>query len=397
MPAVQVDTHVGTHVDPAVHTAPVKAGSTYPALDGMRALAVFLVVMTHIGFQTGDTFRGGIGPLLARGDFGVTIFFLLSGFLLYSPFARAGLLGRPAPSIRGYLRNRGLRILPGYWAAVLVVLPVMATDHLHPRELADQLLLLEIYTRNHLLAGLTQMWSLCVEASFYLLLPLLAWLAARGRRPLLAQSLLLGAMVVGSLLWTVSTRGFGHPDPSVGGLWLPAYLDWFALGMGVAVLRAWHDVSGRLRVLDDVGDAAGACWVGAAAIVWLTSTPLGGPLGIELATLGQALTKHLLYGAAALLLLLPAVFGRDERSRVRRALEHPLSRWLGSISYGVFLWHLLVLWLVLQLPGLSEFGGHLPLVTLLVVPLSVLVAWVSLRVVEQPALDLKRRWTTAGR
>src|SRR4051812_36588912 len=55
--------------------APTKTGERYPALDGLRAIAVLCVVMTHIGFQTGETFRGSVGALLARLDFGVTIFF----------------------------------------------------------------------------------------------------------------------------------------------------------------------------------------------------------------------------------------------------------------------------------------------------------------------------------
>jgi peptidoglycan/LPS O-acetylase OafA/YrhL len=372
-------------------TAPTKVGDRYPALDGLRALAVLCVVMTHIGFQTGETFRGSFGALLARLDFGVTIFFLLSGFLLYGPFVRAELSARPAPSVRGYLRNRALRVLPGYWVAVLVIVPVMASRFLTPGELADQLLLLQSYSVGHLLPGLTQMWSLGVEVAFYVALPLLALLGRRGKLRLLV------AMAVVSVLWTLSTRGLGVPDPGVGGLWLPAYLDWFALGMGLAVLRAGHDLHSRWKVLDQVADAGGTCWAVAALLLWLTATPLGGPRGLQLAAPGEALSKHLLYGAAATFLLLPAVFGTDDRSPVRRFLESPPMRWLGKVSYGVFLWHLLVLELVFRATGFVLFEGHLLLVTLLVIPGSLLVAALSLRLVEKPALALKRRWTTAGR
>lgn len=387
----------GTDVQRALVGAPAKAGDRYPALDGLRALAVLCVVMTHIGFQTGRTFQGTFGALLARLDFGVTIFFLLSGFLLYGPFVRAQLLGRPQPSVATYLRNRALRILPGYWVVVLVVVPVMASGYLHPGELLDQLLLLQVYAPNHLLPGLTQMWSLSVEVAFYLALPMVPLVARRRIRPLRAQAWVLAAMVLTSVLWTVSTRGLGLPDPQVGGLWLPTYLDWFALGMGLAVLRAWHDTTGQGRLLDQVGDAGGTCWAVAALLFWLTATPLGGPRGLELATPGQALTKHLLYGGAALFLLLPAVFGTDERSPVRRLLESRPARWVGKVSYGVFLWHLLVLDLVFRVTGLKTFTGHVLLVTLLVVPASLGVAGLSLRLVERPALEQKRRWTTAGR
>ena len=372
--------------------APAKSGDRYPALDGLRALAVLSVVMTHIGFQTGATFTSPIGALLARLDFGVTVFFLLSGFLLYSPFIRADRLGKAAPDIATYLRNRALRVLPGYWVTVLVAVPVMASQFLQPGELVRQLLLLQVYSKGHLLPGLTQMWSLAVEVTFYLALPLLVVLARR-----LGVARLLVAMVFVAVGWTLMTRGLGIPDPGVGGLWLPAYLDWFALGMGLAALRAWHDTTGHGSVLDQLGDAGGTCWALAGLLLWLTATPLGGPRGLDPATTGQALTKHLLYGVAAAFLLVPAVFGTDLGSPVRRALEHPVARWLGRISYGVFLWHLIVLELVYRFSGLELFGGDAWLVTLVVLPLSVVVAAISLRLVEQPALDQKRRWTTAGR
>ena len=377
--------------------APTKIGSDYPALDGLRAIAVLCVVLTHIGFQTGETFRSSLGTLLARLDVGVTIFFLLSGFLLYGPFVRAQLSGRPVPSARTYLRNRGLRVLPGYWITLVVVLPIMAADHIHPDELIGQLLLLQVYSPGHLLPGLTQMWSLCVEVAFYLALPVIALVARRAGGSMRAQGRLLATMVGVSLLWTLTTRGLGVPDPGVGGLWLPAYLDWFALGMGLAVLRAWHDQTGRGRVLNQIGDAGGTCWAIAALLIWLTATPLGGPLGLDLATPTQALTKHLLYGAAATFLVLPGVFGTELRHPVRRLLESRTMRWVGKVSYGVFLWHLLVLELVFRATGLTLFHGNPFVVAGLVIPCSLMVAAVSLRLVEQPALALKRRWTTAGR
>ncbi len=373
-------------------TAPVRRGGSYPALDGLRALAVVCVVLTHLGFQTGETFRSSLGSLLGRLDFGVTIFFLLSGFLLYGPFVRAELARKHVPHVATYFRNRALRVLPAYWLVVIVVLPVMASSYASVGEVARQLLLLQVYDKGHLLPGLTQMWSLCVEVTFYLALPLIAWLGRRvGHR-----ALLIGLVVV-AVGWTLTTRGLGVPDPAIGGLWLPAYLDWFALGMGLAVLRAQHEATGRWPLLDQLGDAGGTCFGIALLLVWLTATPLGGPLGLDLATPGQALTKHLLYAVAATFLLIPAVFGTDERSPVRRVLEHPVARWMGEVSYGVFLWHLLVLHLVYQALGIELFHGDLLLMTVLVIPLSFAVAAVSLRLVERPALAQKHRWTTAGR
>ena len=165
-------------------------------------------------------------------------------------------------------------------------------------------------------------------------------------------------MVAASLLWTLLTRAVGVPDPQVGGLWLPAYLDWFALGMGLAVLRAWHDASGRLRVLDQLGDAGGTCWAVAAAAAVAAATPLGGPRGLDLASPGEAVTKHLLYGVLAVFLLLPGgVRHRPPLAGAPGALRRPV-RWLGQVSYGVFLWHLLVLELVFRALRLRALLGR---------------------------------------
>ena len=375
--------------------APVKTGFTYPALDGLRGIAVLCVVMTHIGFQTGQTFKGELGALLSRLDYGVTIFFLLSGFLLYSPFARAEMTGRPMPPVRTYLRNRALRILPAYWLSVIVVMRWTEAGSWNPVDVLRQLLLVQVYSVGHLLRHLDQTWSLCVEVAFYLLLPLLA-LAVRGRG-LRGQAVMLGAMVVTAIAWPVVTRAIGWPDVRIATIWLPQFLDWFALGMGLAVLRAWHDVGGGARLLDQIGDAAWTCWGMAALLLWLAATPLGGSRGLELLTTGQLLTKHLLYAASATFLLLPAVFGAQSRTPVRAFLESRPMRWLGEVSYGVFLWHLLVMREYYEVTGHVTFDGHALEATAVIIPVSLFIAWLSFRLVERPALSLKRRWETVGR
>src|SRR6478735_6487233 len=94
----------------------------FPALNALRAVGAILVVLTHSAFNTGRINDGWTGAMLARFDFGVTLFFVLSGFLLSRPWFLAAALGEHGPSTRHYLWKRALRILPLYWVVVVVAL-----------------------------------------------------------------------------------------------------------------------------------------------------------------------------------------------------------------------------------------------------------------------------------
>lgn len=393
----------GPHGAAAAPTADGLAGAVpggpgrtaLPALDGLRAVAVGAVLLTHVGFQTGRTGDGQLGALLARLDVGVTVFFLLSGFLLYRPFAVAHLEGRAGPPVRDFLRNRALRVLPAYLVLVVVVVPVLSPERASPAEVLRQALLLQTAEVGYLLPGLTQTWSLVVEVGFYLALPALAALARprRHRTPdqqLRAEARLLAAMVAVALAWQVAVHGAGLGDQRVAGLWLPGYLDWFALGMGLAVLRAWGAATGRDTALRELAGAWPTWLAMAGLLLWLSTSPAAGPLGLEPATGWEAVTRHLLYAGVATCLLVPVVLRRGDRAGGwERMLSTRPARHLGQVSYGVFLWHLLALDLVYRLPGLELFTGRALLVLALVAPLSLAMAELSLRVVEAPALRRK--------
>ena len=95
-------------------------------MDSLRAIAALSVLVTHTGFLSGANTTTWYGQYLARLDIGVTIFFLLSGFLLYRPFALAHLRDEPAPSVKRFYTRRLLRIIPAYWVALSFVFFVFA-------------------------------------------------------------------------------------------------------------------------------------------------------------------------------------------------------------------------------------------------------------------------------
>jgi peptidoglycan/LPS O-acetylase OafA/YrhL len=378
---------------------------TFPALDGYRAFAALAVLTTHVGFATGQTLSGPLGSLVHRLDFGVTLFFLLSGFLLYRPHVVAVMTASRAPRTVPYLWHRALRVLPAYWAAVVLALLLVRGNEggaLPVSVWLQQLLLLQTYQQDGLVPGLTQMWSLGAEVAFYLALPLLAaWLCARGHgdplRVARRQLTLLGLVAMLSLGWNVWMRTTERLDVDLGGLWLPTFLDWFALGMALAVVHSLRATCPRtswprwlVTVDQAVTGSPWSCIAVGAGLFAIATTPVAGPLQLVIPAPSEAITKHVLYGATAFILLLPGVLGRPDRGPARWLSTAPL-RWLGTVSYGIFLFHLIVLDLVLSQQERAYFtGGFLPVLVPTVVG-SIVVAAVSWYGLERPLMRL-RTW-----
>jgi peptidoglycan/LPS O-acetylase OafA/YrhL len=357
-----------------------------PMLDGLRAVAAGGVLLTHVAFQTGAVGRGAGGALLGRFDAGVAVFFVLSGFLLYRPYTVALHAGRPAPGLRRYALRRAARILPAYWAALVVV--ALTTSPAPRGRVLTHIWLGQTYV-GQLFPSYTQTWSLCAEVAFYAVLPFLAllvWAAVR-RWGAAAEWWTLLGLALGGYAYVGVARGFGFADRSL--LWLPGHLDWFAVGMGLAALWARIDDLPDGLVVRVVGLLArwpGTSWALAGVLLWLWSTPVAGPLTLDPIPGLAALVKEAGYAVISALLMIPCVFGDPARGGLGAALAHPVSRYLGRISYGIFLWHLLVLRGLYSVAGWQPFTGRLFTVAVLTIAGSVAVAALSWVLVEKPAL-----------
>src|SRR6201989_2155543 len=220
------------------------------SLTGIRAVAALLVVGTHAAYTTGKYIEGYYGLLVSRMEMGVPIFFVLSGYLLFRPWVKSAEPGGPAPQIRRYAWHRLRRILPAYVVTVLAAYAIYHFRHAGPNfghtwfGLFRNLTLTQIYTfnymRGYLHQGLTQMWSLAVEASFYVVLPLLAYLLVvvlcrRQWRPKL-MLFGIGALALISPAWLVGVH-LTTSIPNGARLWLPPYLIGFLAGMSLTVLQ----------------------------------------------------------------------------------------------------------------------------------------------------------------
>lgn len=376
----------------------------FPCLDGLRAIAALSVVVHHVGAATGNYEREFFGPLAGHMDIGVTVFFLLSGFLLYRPFVLAHLEDRPMANVRRFYRRRALRIVPAYWFALTVFIVVFGTVKVH--SFAEGLAFYtftQIYFRDWALSGMVQAWTLCVEVSFYLFLPLLAMAIRklaipRARRLRFELTLVAVLFMVG---WTVKIVLLWHPiAQGPAELWLPAQLDLFALGMGLAVVSAAKEWSGwEPRWTVRVGAVPGVCWILAGLTFVVGSEVVGNARDLLVFTKSQTLGKAVYYALAALLLLLPAVFGPQDRSVVRRFLRAEVMAWLGLVSYGIYLWHKDIIDLLAPpdsrwgLPVVRDWVPHPTFLSILVLTLifSIAAAAASWYFLERPIVRLGGR------
>ena len=297
-----------------------------------------MVLLTHVAFATGVVvYRHAGATCSARFDFGVPLFFLLSGFLLYRPWVRAALDGRtttrPAPLRASAARHASCRS-----TGVVVVVTLALLPEIQPvsrrRRGGSHLLALQIYQPGGPSRACTQTWSLCTEIAFYVAAARPRRLGATAadhrsrRRPGAGRWCCSGSSVVVSVAFTPVRRG-GQSLPDRGQFWLPAYLDWFARRHGCS--RSSRCGSRQRRT--PRGSCAWRCrWRGTGHVPGARGrrsssspcTPLGGDVRLRrpprLGDDGQAL---LYLRAAAAFFLLPASSAGP--SGVVAALPRPVS------------------------------------------------------------------------
>lgn len=388
-------------------------------IEGMRALAASMIVLVHIwGFSSPDGDALGfdlwIGDALSTLSVGVTLFFTLSGFLLYRPFAAAIARGTEHMSIRAYFRNRFLRIAPAYWVILFVCSIVIGTVYLReeavlevgrltdPAAFGQAALLLNNYHPTTLGIGIGPAWSLAVELVFYLVLPLLvlgaAWAARRAadRRgrvlALLGPPLLLlvvglsGKLVAGHVFPAAPTAGYGNNWHSVVERSFWAQADLFCFGMIVAVAYV-QIADGRLRPPANWRPLAAG--LGLLIFIPCAATMNQGEHSYLLQNTGQALALALIFAA----IVIPEATEAPP-SRALRFLESAPLVAVGVVSYSVFLWHLpVIVWLNQHGLTVSGWGGLLVNTLIAVVVVGALSA-LTYHFVERPALRRKHSMRT---
>lgn len=320
---------------------PAERAPHWLALDGLRGIAVLLVVADHGGF----TFRRPLGAA------GVTIFFVLSGFLITNVITRSRNTG--AWSFREFFSNRMIRLYPALLAMVLVVglwwlLAGRPLGSLLEYAGSTLLYLEDFFHVAHNMTVFGHTWSLSVEEQFYVLWPFIVPLARTKR----AALWIVGAGIGGSIILRLGLLRWGFADFSYGNVATNAYA--LLIGCGIALLRPSF---GRRRGVAGV--------IAAVALIVFAFAP----------KVPEAAIVAPIFVAVAAGVLLVAVLPGS------RLLELPPLRFAGRISYALYLWH----WPLLLMAGVLDHGvGALPALAL-----SIVVATASTLLVEEP---LRRRW-----
>ena len=318
-----------------------------PALDGARALFVLVVAAFHIWQQSWLTpyltlgnWSLSLDPLLRSGYMWVDAMLLLSGFLLYWPYAEAEENGRPLPSIGKFYLRRVLRIVPSYYLCVLIMLVFVALPkgsynnpdgtfnawHMGRDLLAHATFTHTLFPFSYTGSPLNgSLWTLGVEMQFYLIFP---FLGRTFRRWPIPTYLAMLAVAFGYREW-VKTM----PDSTLLFNQLPAQMDAYANGLLAAGIYS----ALKRRMKQDRWTAAlfTALWLIACWGIWQLVRGQASSNGYENIRLGQMDRRFLMSGFCALFML-GLLFGCRF---LRLIFGNRVTAFLSAVSFQFYMYH----------------------------------------------------------
>ncbi|MGH7093585.1 MAG: acyltransferase family protein [Stellaceae bacterium] len=360
----------GKRAAPAGRAYGEAADFTYiPSLDGVRALAVLIVMLSHFGLER-----------VVPGAFGVTVFFFVSGFiitrLLLAEYAKNGRV-----SVATFYLRRFWRLVPALVAmiGVTAALAYATSGTINLPEICAGLF---YYTNYYDAFGgtitmpLAPLWSLAVEEHYYLLYGLAFAVFWPLRRVWPGVVAVLGAVLVWRLVVILGLGGVAggiDTDESYVHFATDTRLDSILYGAVLAIALEFPDLRGRLRALDSYPVVAAAFAGLLIGFAWRN--------GVFRGTF-----RYTLQGVSLLPLFYVAMFG-TQFYWARRVLEHPALRWTGKLSYSLYLWNLPALVMVADLFPSQSPTVHYALAW----PASFALAAASYYWVEQPGRRMRQR------
>ena len=360
------------------------------ALTGVRALAAVWVMLFHVNAFAGPRVlsvypfgvRIDLHPLLTVGWLGVTLFFVLSGFLLTTHLLDA-LARRQERVLPRYFLARVRRVIPAYWAQLAILFAVaLAIQHSPPawtRYIPLHLAMLHNVSEKASYAINSVYWTLPIEFAFYLVLPIIAVRLARLEMAGAARWKALVLLYAAALGVSIAYRYVVFPLGGTNIAWisnqLPGTIDQFVIGTVMAAQWRWWRMSGAAPAIalrfSNMLLLAGLA--GMVAMIYYLD-------GIhETFWLGHPAVYYW-YSINALFAGM-VVFGAAMGGRVARWLfANRVAVFVGTISYSLYLWHYpIVEWLQAANLGFAAFFA-------VAIPLCIAASALSYALVERPFL-----------
>jgi peptidoglycan/LPS O-acetylase OafA/YrhL len=379
--------------------------------DGIRAIAMTAVFVAHVAVNS-DPGNGlenyhWAKQVVGRLDLGLATFFVLSGYLIARPFVRSFVLGTKRPSVRRFVRNRTLRIVPAFYVIAALVLLRFGLDGAisptpdnpsgtGPASAWWQVLSIFTFTQSYTTGSATlpigQAWSLDVEVAFYAAIPVAAAIAYRlGSRLRTPRSRAQAALAFVGGLALVSIWLRQHNDNTLATLASPPLIIYaFLPGVALAIAEPWAVPIFR----DNPRRARRFAWaaVGIAALAYV----LYCVWDFNVATtqvhhaLGRRSLMSALFGMALLAALIALQLGTG---KVPRWADNRWTNWMGERSYAFYLLHVWILLEVINLVG-ADAGTAVLFAAMIGIgfPVTLVLSALSWRFVERPFLERRLPW-----
>ena len=381
-----------------------------PGADGLRALACLMVVLHHTSQRLNPTsspdWLQAIHFFGMRGEVGVSLFFVLSGCLLSLPFWNNFANKEPNPSIKFYLINRGARIIPAFWFNLIfcTFIGLWVFDQgINWWRFISGLFFINSYHYSTFFPAEINgpLWSIGLEVSCYLLLPIILFLIIKSTKKLshaiaslagwIVLLQLINPLIINTFMTSNVSKGWQFGLTGGAKQWLPywnvnTFFSQFLCGSLAALIIVTLRTRGVMKSRNF--DVAAVFF--ALAAIWLVAERLvvGAP---------DAFTDQPYLAPFYAILMAAVLVASAFSTTIYKVLDNRLFQWIAKLSFSIYLWHMVFIVFIERKTsknyvynGVTDTSEWLFL-SLIVLFSSVFIAALSWRFLESPVLQYARK------